>query len=106
VPDAPTPAPATQLDRLVGAAGGSVLRMAGADVGATREVQRRRRWLKLTAAVWVVVGLLWARALTYDGGGFVPLPTIDPFLLVIIIFFGLLVAMMVGQQLVTPGPRT
>jgi hypothetical protein len=31
----------------------------------------------------------------------VPLPTIDPFLLVIIIFFGLLVAMMVGQQLVS-----
>jgi ATP-dependent Zn protease len=31
----------------------------------------------------------------------VPFPTIDPFLLVIIIFFGLLVAMMVGQQLVS-----
>jgi ATP-dependent Zn protease len=34
-----------------------------------------------------------------DGGSFVPLPTIDPFLLVIIIFFGLLIGLLVGQQL-------
>ena len=101
MPDAPALAPATQLDRLIGAAGTGVLRMSGADVGATREVQRRRRWAKLTVVVWLVVAALWGRALTYDGGGFVPLPTIDPFLLVVILFFGLLVALMVGQQLVT-----
>ena len=93
--------PATQLDRLIGAAGSGVLRMSGADVGASREVQRRRRWAKLAVAVWTVVGLLWLRALTYDGNGFLPIPTIDPFLLVIMIFFGLLIALMVGQQLVT-----
>jgi ATP-dependent Zn protease len=107
VPDAPPAAadaavhPATQLDRLIGAAGTGVLRMSGADVGVSREVQRRRRWVKLTAVVWTVVVLLWLRAATYDGSGFLPLPTIDPFLLVIIIFFGLLLAMMVGQQLVS-----
>ena len=101
MPDATAPHPATSLDRLIGAAGTGVLRMSGADVGASREVQRRRRWAKLAAFVWLVVVGLWARALTYDGGGFLPVPTIDPFLLVVMLFFGLLIAMMVGQQLVT-----
>ena len=90
--------PATKLDQLIGAAGGGVLNMAGADVGASREGQRRRRWVKLTVLVWTVVGVLWLRAATYDGSGFVPIPAIDPFLLTIIIFFGLLVGLAVGQQ--------
>jgi SpoVK/Ycf46/Vps4 family AAA+-type ATPase len=72
--------------------------MAGADVGASREGQRRRRWVKLAVVVWAAVGVLWLRALTYDGGGFVPLPSIDPFLLTIIVFFGLLIGLAVGQQ--------
>ena len=86
------------LDMLIGAAGGRVLDMAGADVGSSRERLRRSRWVKLAAVVWVVVGLLWWRAVTYDGAGFVPLPTIDPFLLVIVIFFALLLGLVVGQQ--------
>ncbi|MEX2289975.1 MAG: AAA family ATPase [Mycobacteriales bacterium] len=92
--------PATKLDRLVGAAGGGVLTMSGADVGESREAQRRRRWVKLTILVWAVVGVLWLRAATYDGGSFVPIPHIDPFLLVIIIFFSLLIALIFGQQFV------
>ena len=71
----------SKLDTLIGAAGGSVLGMAGADVGASRETQRRLRWVRLTAVVWLVAAVLWLRAVSYDGAGFVPLPSIDPFLL-------------------------
>jgi cell division protease FtsH len=91
----------TGLDALTGAGGHSVLSARAADVGAEREVQRRRRWVKLAVFVWGVVGLLWARALTYDGSGFLPLPSIDPFLLTIIVFFSLLLALAVGQQVMS-----
>ena len=92
--------PVRAIDQLLDAAGGRVLSMAGADVGATRERKRRGRWVRLAAWCWVVVALLWWRALAWDGsGGFVPLPSVDPFLLTIIVFFGLLLALAVGQQL-------
>ena len=95
------PQPSRALDPLIGAAGSRVLTMAGADVGDTRERKRRQRWVRLAVLVWTVVAGLWWRALAWDGdGGFVPLPSIDPFLLTIIIFFGLLIALAVGQQLV------
>ena len=88
------------LDQLLDAAGTRVLSMAGADVGAARELRRRARWVRLAVAVWLVVGALWWRALAWDGaGGFVPLPSVDPFLLPIVVFFGLLLALAVGQQL-------
>ena len=91
--------PAPALDQLIGAAGGRVLTMAGADVGASRERNRRRRWLRLAGWVWGVVAVLWWRALAWDGAGsFVPLPSVDPFLLTIVVFFGLLLALAVGQQ--------
>jgi cell division protease FtsH len=94
------PETSAALDALTGSGGGTVLEMRTADVGDSREGQRRRRFVKLSVLVWTVVALLWTRALTMDGGAFLPLPTIDPFLLVIIIFFGLLIALLVGQQLV------
>ena len=100
MPD-PVPARSTGLDALIGAAGGAVLDMAGADVGAAREAKRRRRWVKLAAFVYAAVGVLWLRAIFYDGTGFVPLPSIDPFLLTIIIFFGLLIGLAVGQQVLS-----
>ena len=91
--------PSRALDPLIGAAGSRVLTMAGADVGATRERLRRARWVRLAVVVWAVVGVLWWRALAWDGGGgFVPLPAVDPFLLTIIVFFGLLLALAVGQR--------
>ena len=94
------PQPSHALDPLIGAAGGRVLTMAGADVGDTRERKRRQRWVRLAAVVWTLVAVLWWRALAWDGGGgFVPLPSIDPFLLTIVVFFGLLLALAVGQQL-------
>jgi len=96
------PQPARALDPLIGAAGSRVLTMAGADVGETRERKRRLRWVRLAAAVWTAVAVLWWRALAWDGGGgFVPLPSVDPFLLTIVVFFGLLLAMAVGQQVVS-----
>jgi len=97
-PGAPRPA-GSALEALTGSTGSSVLEMRRADVGASREGQRRRRFVKLAVTVWLVVAALWARALTMDGGAFVPIPAIDPFLLTIIVFFGLLMALLVGQQL-------
>ena len=92
--------PSRALDPLIGAAGSRVLTMAGADVGETRERKRRQRWMRIAAVVWTLVVVLWWRALAWDGGGgFVPLPTVDPFLLTIVVFFGLLLALAVGQQL-------
>ena len=91
----------TRLDGLIGGARGGVIRMSEADVGATREVRRRSRWVKLTIAVWVGVAALWLRAATYDGSGFVPFPSIDPFLLTIVVFFLLLIGLAVGQQVMT-----
>jgi cell division protease FtsH len=92
----------TALSALTGAGGTSVLDVRAADVGAAREGQRRRRFVKLAAVVWAVVGVLWLRALTVDGGSsFVPVPSIDPFLLVIIVFFLLLIGLAFGQQLMS-----
>jgi len=95
------PTRSARLDGLIGAAGAGVLRMSSADVGVSREARRRTRWVKLTGAVWLLVAVLWLRAVTIDGGSFIPFPTIDPFLLTIIIFFGLLLALMAGQQLMS-----
>ena len=97
-----TAAVTSRIEQLLGAAGGSVLSMAGADVGASREAQRRRRWVKLTVLVWFVCGAIILRAATKaEGASFVPVPSIDPFLLVIIVFFGLLLLLMFGQQFMT-----
>ncbi|MCW2607738.1 MAG: ATPase central domain protein [Frankiales bacterium] len=101
MPDAPQTAEPTALEGLTGA-GGQVIGIRDADVGTTREARRTGRFVKLSLLVWGVVGLLWWRALTVDGGqAFLPLPTIDPFLLTIIIFFGLLMGLAVGQQVVS-----
>ncbi len=97
----PHPEPtSTRLDGLLGSTG-AVLSMSSADVGVSRESKRRRRFKHLALGVWVVVALLWLRALTYDGSGFVPLPSIDPFLVTIIVFFGLLIGLAVGQQVLS-----
>jgi cell division protease FtsH len=107
VPEPTAPAPresdsSTALSALTGAGGTSVLDVRSADVGASREGQRRRRFVKVAAVLWTVVGLLWLRAWTMDAGdSFVPLPSIDPFLLVIVLFFGLLLLLLFGQQYAT-----
>jgi cell division protease FtsH len=100
---APSPAAAragaARLQDLTGAGGTSVLAMAGADVGRAREASRRRRFVQLTAVVWLVVAALGWRALALDpGSSFLPLPAVDPFLLTVVVFFSLLLVLVVGQQ--------
>ncbi len=79
-----------------------VLSMRSADVGTTREKRRQQRWLRLTVIVLTFAAVLSWRASTQSGdNGFVPIPHIDPFLLTIVVFFGLLLALTVGQQLMS-----
>jgi cell division protease FtsH len=100
--DAPAPAVSPALGTLLGTASDAVLSMRSADVGLTRESRRRRRWVKLTVVILALAALLSWRASTYGGQGpFVPLPHVDPFLLTIIVFFGLLLFMAVGQQVMS-----
>jgi len=90
------------LNTLLDAPRDAVLTMHTADVGTTREHRRTRRWLKLTLSVVAAVALLWARALTWNPTtSFVPYPHIDPFLLTIIVFFGLMIGLAVGQQVLS-----
>ncbi len=96
-----TETPTSRLESLIGAPARGVLTMASADVGVSRETRRRARWVRLTVGIWLAVSALWLRAVTYDGSGFVPLPSVDPFLLTIIIFFGLLIGLAVGQQVLS-----
>jgi ATP-dependent Zn protease len=80
----------------------TVLSMRSADVGHTRERRRTRRWVKLTVFVLSLAAVLSWRASTWDGStSFVPYPHIDPFLVTVIVFFGLLIALTVGQQLLS-----
>ena len=99
VPQTAVPQP-TALDDLT-AAGRGLVALRDADVGRTREARRTGRFVRLAVVVWALVGLAWLRALTVDGGPFLPLPSVDPFLLTIIVFFGLLLAMAVGQQVLS-----
>ena len=83
-------------------AGESLLQMRDADVGRSRESSRRARFVKITFAVWALVALmLWRGAYKSPGSSWIPFPHIDPFLLVIIGFFGLMIVMLVGQQMMT-----
>ncbi|MCW2665832.1 MAG: ATPase central domain protein [Frankiales bacterium] len=96
----PNASPATGLNRLT-EAGTAVLAVRDADVGRSRELRRRGRFVRLAVTVWALVGLAWGRALTMGGADFLPLPAVDPFLLTIIVFFGLLLGLAVGQQVLS-----
>ncbi|MCU1674741.1 MAG: ATPase central domain protein [Frankiales bacterium] len=90
------------LSNLLDVGTDAVLSMRSADVGITRERRRARRWVKLTVFVLALAAALSWRASTWDGStSFVPYPHVDPFLLTIILFFGLLLALTVGQQLLS-----
>ena len=94
--------PASPLPGLLQHAGGALLRMRDADVGRSREDARRSRFKRLTAAVWLVVLLILVRTLTKSPeAGLIPWPQIDPFLLVIIVFFGAMILLAVGQTMMT-----
>ncbi len=94
--------PSNAFDTLLATAGGGLLSMQDADVGRTRENRRRARWVKLTVVVLSVAAVLSWRASTWDRtDDFIPLPHVDPFLLVVFGFFALMIGMLVGQQLLT-----
>ena len=94
--------PSNAFESLLETADGGLLSMRDADVGRTREDRRRVRWVKLTVVVLSVAAVLSWRASTWDRtDDFVPLPYVDPFLLVVFGFFALLIGMLIGQQLVT-----
>ncbi len=98
----PDPADAThRLTDLAEAGGTAVLAASSADVGYSRERQRRSRWVKLTVVVWVIVSTLLLRTAFVGEGDFLPLPSVDPFLLTIIIFFVLMIALAGGQQVLS-----
>jgi cell division protease FtsH len=83
-------------------AGESLLRMRDADVGRSRESSRRSRFVKMAVAVWVLVALmLWRGAFKASDSSWIPFPHVDPVILTLIAFLGLLTLMGVGQQLLT-----
>jgi ATP-dependent Zn protease len=96
------------LSGLLEVAAGSLLRMRDADVGRSREDARRSRFKRIAVIVWVgVVLILWRSLAKSAAAPLLPLPHIDPFLLVIIVFFGAMVLLAVGQQLLTgKSPHT
>jgi ATP-dependent Zn protease len=88
------------LSSLLSAGAGTLLSMSGADVGVSREDSRRRRWIKLTVFILSLAAVLSWRSVVAPGN-IVPLPHIDPFLLTIIVFFGVMLAMGIGQQVLS-----
>ncbi|MCW2571567.1 MAG: ATPase central domain protein [Frankiales bacterium] len=91
---------APSLTNLLDSVAGTVLNMHSADVGLSRETSRRRRWVKLTIFLLAVASVLSWRFVVAPGN-VVPLPHVDPFLLTIILFFGLLVLLAGGQQVLS-----
>jgi cell division protease FtsH len=65
-------------NQLLEAAGPSVMRLAGADVGRNREDQRRRRLWRLATWAGIPGALLWWRILAGHPMNFFQLPSVDP----------------------------
>ena len=100
MPDLTTPG-GLRLKALLGV-GDGLVRVRDADVGRSRERARRSRFVKLTCWVWLVAALIiWRAATREPAASFVPVPHIDPFLLIVGVFFLLMIGMLVGQQAMT-----
>lgn len=69
----------------------------GADVGRSREDMRRRRLTRLLLVVGIPTAYLWYRFLSGRPVDLFNLPTVDPLLLVPILFFVLLAVVILGQ---------
>ena len=93
--------PSVPLSGLLAAAGEGLLRMRDADVGRSREDARRKRFVRLALVVWSVVAVVLLRGVLKGSAPWLPLPHIDPFLLTIMVFFGAMIALAVGQQMLT-----
>jgi ATP-dependent Zn protease len=97
VPDVTNPS----LDGLVRSTGDTVLDVRSADVGRSRERLRRSRVRRLLDWCALTVLVVVLRMLVKGDYPFLPLPHIDPFLLTMILFFGLLAVLAIGQQIYT-----
>ena len=84
--------------------GGSVLLARDADVGQGRERARQRRIGRVALVLAVPLSLLWLPILTGSPTALVGLPgalaSVDPFLLVVGVFFLVLLAVVLGSQVV------
>jgi ATP-dependent Zn protease len=97
-----TKGPDAALQGLLDSTGESVLAMRDADVGRSREVLRLGRWRRLLGWVAVAVWLYTLRRLAMDpGDSFLPLPHVDPVTASIVVFFAAMLAVVVGQSVVT-----
>ncbi len=78
------------------------LKAADADVGKTREHRRQRRLLTLAVLLAVPASWLWLRMLTGDPVDVtaLSLPTIDPFLAIVFLFFLVLIGTLLGTTMV------
>jgi cell division protease FtsH len=87
------------LDPMLASAG--LLSVHTADVGANREVQRRRRLRTVAIATGIPAAFLWYRAL--DGRPFdvFALPHVDWLMMAPIVFFVALIALLAGTQVLT-----
>ncbi len=72
-----------------------------ADVGVSRERLRRRRLLHLAAFVGLPTAYLWFRILSGHPLNLVQLPQVDPLIVVPSLFFVLLIAVLLGQFVLT-----
>jgi ATP-dependent Zn protease len=96
---------AATLDPMLASEG--LLSVHTADVGATREVQRRRRLRSVAIALGVPAGYLWYRAIVGRPFDVFALPHIDWLVAAPLVFFVLLGVMLVGSQVLTgKSPHT
>lgn len=79
----------------------TVMGHGSADVGRSREVLRRRRLLTVVLVVGLPTAYLWFRILTGNPLNLFNLPSVDPLLLVPILFFVLLTVVLLGQFVFT-----
>ncbi len=72
----------------------------GADVGVSRESLRRHRLLRFATIVGLPTAFLWWRILSGDAVNFFQFPSMDPLLVVPILFFVLLAVVLLGSTVV------
>jgi ATP-dependent Zn protease len=76
------------------------LRAESADVGASRERQRRRRLINIIVFVGLPTAFLWWRIIDGRAVNFLQMPEIDWLLVVPILFFSLLIVVLLGSSVV------
>jgi cell division protease FtsH len=94
VPDVSSPS----LQGLIESTGELVLKLRDADVGKARERMRRQRWRRLLDWTALAVALVVLRFMVKGDYPFLPLPSVDPYLATMIVFFTLLGVLAIAQS--------